>query len=132
MYKSLTKKFEGYLSSSRKDKFTKKDGPLSHFYIKPHILGQAPHPRFSHHTTYLPNKGYLVIYGGRNDEMYETSSQAVLSDINILNVRFMCWCKVAIPKNLRKYNAGPRYGGAMVYDSKNIFKNLFLIPFRHF
>jgi N-acetylneuraminic acid mutarotase len=74
MYKSLTKTFENYLSESRREKFSKKDGLLSHFYIKPHILGQSPHPRFSHHSVFLPNKGYIVIYGGRNDEMYETSS----------------------------------------------------------
>ena len=56
-----------------------KDGPNNQLYIlntsskkwkweEPLVKGKPPLARYGHTMNYFPNKGILIIFGGRNDE----------------------------------------------------------------
>lgn len=58
----------------------------------------------------------MVIYGGRNNEVLEVGMDAVLSDMHVLDLVYLCWCRVESPDSLQRFAAGPRYAGQMVFD----------------
>jgi len=89
---------------------------LSHYWFKLPTLGTPPCPRYSHHMSFLQNKSQLVIYGGKNDEVLEIGMDSVLSDIHILDLVYLCWCRVGTPSTLEKFSGGQRYSGSMIFD----------------
>jgi hypothetical protein len=52
--------------------------------IQPKTKGLYPRSRFGHCCHFWALQNYLVIYGGRNDEIYELSGTCVINDVNIL------------------------------------------------
>ncbi len=62
-------------------------------WIKPGILGPTPPARYGHSMSYIPEKGILVIFGGRNDDFFESDNTSCLDDIWILVLERMQWCE---------------------------------------
>ena len=93
--------------------------------------GPVPCPRYGHTMNYYPNKGILVVFGGRNDENYEMLKTSFLNDIWILWLRDLTWVKW-VPKET-DYDPEPRYlhcstnidGGILVFGglSENNYCN---------
>ena len=90
----------------------------------PETVGNPPCPRFGHTALFLRDKAYYMIYGGRNDGLYETLGKSVLSDIYILKLKSMAWCRV----KLGRYNPGPRYFQLSMYEGKLNFSHLNFRP----
>ena len=109
--KSMTRALENYFLQTTKEAFTKKYGMLSHYWFKLPTLGTPPCPRYSHHASFLQNRSQMVIYGGRNNEVLEVGMDAVLSDMHVLDLVYLCWCRVESPESLQRFGAGPRYAG---------------------
>lgn len=63
-------------------------------FIQPKTKGLKPRSRFGHCCHFWGLQNYLVIYGGRNDEIYELSGTCVLNDVNILELASFSWCTV--------------------------------------
>ena len=59
-------------------------------------MGQAPRPRYDHCAELISSHGNLIIYGGRNYDLFEISGKISLGDIFVLNLNFMVWCNVKI------------------------------------
>ena len=73
-------------------------------FEKVDTIGHPPLPRYGHCMVYYPKKQYLVIYGGRNDTLWENYGSCSMSAVVILNLKYLCWCSVRI------YNGNyPRY-----------------------
>ena len=58
--------------------------------------GKAPKERFSHQMVVLPNKNYIVIQGGRNDEIYAETGYNCFGDINVLDYIKLVWVNVVL------------------------------------
>jgi hypothetical protein len=57
------------------------------FYIEITKLtpdGKPPCPRYQHSTTFIQQ--YLVIYGGRNDDMYQEIRNVALNDLHLYDL----------------------------------------------
>lgn len=48
-------------------------------YTEPSIVGSPPAPRYGHCMEYYPVKRLLVIYGGRNDDMFQFTGNLKLN-----------------------------------------------------
>ena len=71
-------------------------------------IGQKPTGRFGHGMWYMEkydHSGDLIIYGGRNDYIYETFGRCDFRDIWLINTKYFCWTNIKIGKSL----AGTRY-----------------------
>ena len=66
-------------------------------WVVPSTIGNAPEARYGHCMEYFSDIGILVIYGGRNDDLYKQTGSSCLEDIYILNlVDTLSWSKVNI------------------------------------
>lgn len=59
-------------------------------------MGQAPRPRYDHGAEFISSQGNLIIYGGRNYDLFEISGKISMGDIFVLNLNFLVWCNVKI------------------------------------
>ena len=59
-------------------------------------MGQAPRPRYDHCAEFIASQGNLIIYGGRNYDLFEISGKISMGDIFVLNLNFLVWCNVKI------------------------------------
>ena len=57
--------------------------------------GKAPSPRFSHSACMISGR-YLVIYGGRNDKMFNSVGNVALNDLHLLDLKALQWVTVAL------------------------------------
>ena len=64
-------------------------------WLYPSIKGAAPVSRFKHSMLYYAPLNVLVVYGGRNDLLYERQGTFCLQDIRVLNLELMSWCPAA-------------------------------------
>ena len=83
-------------------------------FIIPEVLGYPPEKRYGHTMEHIQEHNMLLIYGGRNDDRYKNFGTAVLSDIHILKLKYMVWCRVKIGLT----DPGPKYHFCSIYDSK--------------
>ena len=69
--------------------------------------GRPPLPRYGHAACFIKN--YLVIHGGRNDEVFSSLKNVALNDLHLYDINQNRWMAVAI------YNAVPvsRWGHKM-------------------
>lgn len=58
----------------------------------PGVKGALPAARFKHTMVHYPALGILIVYGGRNDNLYETQGTFCLKDIRVLSLELMSWC----------------------------------------
>lgn len=77
-------------------------------------VGAPPRARFGHCCHFLKTVHLLVVFGGRNDDIYKItgkiflkffSGSAALDDIVVLNLKYYSWCNVRV----RNINPGPCY-----------------------
>lgn len=60
--------------------------------LAPH--GRPPAPRYGHAATFIQK--YLIIHGGRNDDMYNSIKNVALNDLHMYDINLNAWLTVAI------------------------------------
>ena len=110
---------------------TKEDGGLSNdlwilimgqkpfTWTKANTLGKPPSPRFFHSMDYYEKSNYLIVHGGRNDELSATSA---LDDTYVLDLENLGWVKVELYSNSNNFKVISRYG-----HKSAIFSNKLII-----
>ena len=88
-------------------------------WIKPNLFGKPPSPRCFHSMDFFEKGHYLIIHGGRNDNLSETSA---LDDTFILNLDNLGWIKVELYSNNNDFKVISRYG-----HKSAIFSNKLII-----
>lgn len=86
--------------------------------IQPPTKGLSPRPRFGHCCHYSPLQNYLIIYGGRNDSIYELSGTCVITDVTILDLATFTWSPVT---SLNSHPGGGRYFCASAIRNSQFF-----------
>lgn len=56
--------------------------------------GKPPVPRYGHAACFI--KSYLVIHGGRNDEIFSSMRNVALNDLHLYDINLNQWMAVAI------------------------------------
>ena len=56
-------------------------------------MGVAPTPRYSHSMDYFKQRNIIIIYGGRNDQIFGGSM--ILNEISVLNLANLNWIGVS-------------------------------------
>jgi hypothetical protein len=71
-------------------------------WIKPQIYGNPPSPRYLHSMNFYEEGNFLIIYGGRNDNI----ESSALNDIYLLELQKLEWIKVIVysDANIDVYN----------------------------
>ena len=70
-------------------------------WVFPDVKGISPICRFKHTATFYEPLGLLILFGGRNDSVYESTGSFCLDDIQILNLEYMQWSSV----NMQGHNS---------------------------
>jgi hypothetical protein len=83
---------------------------------KVEAIGVPPLARYGHAMVYYQKRQYLIIYGGRNDELWENYGSCSMSSIFLLNLVYMCWC----PVNVVNYE-NPRYSMSYFLDDSKLY-----------
>jgi len=76
-------------------------------WIKPETKGKPPAPRYFHSMNYYERGNYLIIHGGRNDNVSDSSA---LNDTYLLNLENFEWIGVTLYSNLNNFNVLSRCG----------------------
>lgn len=85
--------------------------------------GKRPLPRYFHSMNFYEKGNFIIIHGGRNDEL---SSSIAFGDTFILSLRNFDWMEVRIYSNQPEFKVVSRCGHSAVIYSNNI---LYLIYF---
>ena len=88
-------------------------------WIKANTLGKPPSPRYFHSMDYYEKANYLIIHGGRNDDLSQTSA---LDDTYVLDLENFGWVKVELYSNTNQFKVISRYG-----HKSAIFSNKLII-----
>ena len=88
-------------------------------WMKPNISGKPPSPRYFHTMDYYEKANYLIVHGGRNDELSTTSA---LDDTFVLDLENLEWVKVELYSNTLDFKVISRYG-----HKSTIFSNKLII-----
>ena len=84
----------------------------------PTIKGTPPAPRYGHSMVFYQTLQLLLIYGGKNETLYEKNREINLNDIKILNLETMSWgvsCSTGVvPKIGRAQHAAVMYRTSML------------------
>jgi hypothetical protein len=83
---------------------------------KVEAIGVPPLARYGHAMVYYYKRQSLIIYGGRNDELWENYGSCSMSSIFLLNLVYMCWCTV----KLVNYE-NPRYSMSYFLDDSKLY-----------
>ena len=86
---------------------------------KVNTLGKPPSPRYFHSMDFYEKANYLIIHGGRNDDLSSTSA---LDDTFVLDLDNFGWVKVELYSNTNDFKVISRYG-----HKSTIFSNKLII-----
>ena len=86
---------------------------------KVNTFGISPSPRYFHSMNFFEKGNYLIIHGGRNDNLSETSA---LNDTFVFDLENLEWIKVELYSNIKDFKAISRYG-----HKSTIFSNKLII-----
>ena len=88
-------------------------------WVQPVTGGKPPSPRYFHSMNYYEKGGFIIIHGGRNDEM---SDSFALNDTFILDLENFNWMKIELYNNeLSNFNVFSRCGHqSVIYSNKLI------------
>ena len=89
------------------------------YWKKIKTKGIPPCPRYLHSMDYFEKSNFLIIHGGRNDNMSITSA---LDDTFILDLSNFVWVKIKLYSNIPNFKVFSRYG----HQSK-VFSNKLII-----
>lgn len=94
-------------------------------WVKPETKGKRPPARYAHSADFIAKKNILIIFGGRNDEEYETTGSFCMNDIWILSIETLEWTEWKKPDTPER-GPEPRYAHAtaVLEDSVLIFGGL--------
>ena len=76
-------------------------------WIKIDTKGNPPSPRYFHSMNYYEKSKYIIIHGGRNDNL---SSSSGLNDTFILDLLYFNWFKVQLYSNIHGFQIISRFG----------------------
>ena len=88
-------------------------------WMKVNTLGKPPSPRYFHSMDYYEKGNYLIIHGGRNDNLSATSA---LNDTFVLDLENLGWVNVELYNNSNSFKVISRYG-----HKSTIFSNKLII-----
>ena len=88
-------------------------------WIKPETKGIQPSPRYYHSMNYYEKSNYIIIHGGRNDNL---SSCCALDDTFILELVNLNWIKIKLYSNNDNFKVISRFG-----HNSSIFSNKLII-----
>jgi len=87
-------------------------------WVKADTKGIQPSPRYYHSMNFFEKSRYIIIHGGRNDEL---SSTAALNDTFILELTYLNWIKVSLYSNIENFEVIPRFGhNSFIFSNKLI------------
>ncbi len=88
-------------------------------WIKPETKGIQPSPRYYHSMNFYEKSRYIIIHGGRNDDL---SSSCALNDTFILELTNLNWMKVNLYSTVKNFHVISRFG-----HNSSIFANKLII-----
>ena len=88
-------------------------------WMKVNTLGKPPSPRYFHTMDYYEKGNYLIVHGGRNDDLSATSA---LNDTFVLDLENLGWVKIELYNNSNNFKVISRYG-----HKSTIFSNKLII-----
>ena len=87
-------------------------------WIKAETKGIQPLPRYYHSMNYFEKLGYIIIHGGRNDDL---STSSAINDTFILELINLNWIKVNLYSNIKDFKIISRFGhNSSIYENKLI------------
>ena len=87
-------------------------------WVRAETKGIQPSPRYYHSMNFYEKSRYIIIHGGRNDEI---SSTAALNDTFILELTYLNWIKVNLYSNTQNFEVIPRFGhNSFIFSNKLI------------
>ena len=87
-------------------------------WIKPETKGIQPSPRYYHSMNFYEKSKYIIIHGGRNDNL---SSSCALDDTFILELVNLNWIKIKLYSNNDNFKVISRFGhNSSIFDNKLI------------
>ena len=87
-------------------------------WIKPETRGIQPSPRYYHSMNFFEKSRYIIIHGGRNDDL---SSSCALDDTFILELVNLNWIKIKLYSNNSDFKVISRFGhNSSIYGNKLI------------
>ena len=81
--------------------------------------GTPPSPRYFHTMDFFEKSNYLVIHGGKNDNISSTSA---LDDTFVLDLENFEWVKIILYSNIQDFKVISRYG-----HKSTLFSNKLII-----
>jgi hypothetical protein len=87
-------------------------------WVQPLTKGKTPTPRYFHSMSFYEKGNFLIIHGGRNDLMSESSA---LNDTYIFDLENFDWLKVELYSEIRGFKVLNRCGHqSVIYSNKLI------------
>ena len=87
-------------------------------WIKPETKGIQPSPRYYHSMNFYEKSRYIIIHGGRNDNL---NSSCALDDTFILELVNLNWIKIKLYSNNDNFKVISRFGhNSSIFDNKLI------------
>ena len=87
-------------------------------WVQPQTKGKPPSPRYFHSMSFYERGNFLIIHGGRNDAMSESSA---LNDTYVFDLENFDWFKVELYSEMRGFKILNRCGHqSVVYSNKLI------------
>ena len=69
-------------------------------WIYPSIKGQPPLGRYNHSMIYYESIRSILIYGGKNENLYHSTQNVCFNDIAIINLESMVWSAASCVGNV--------------------------------
>ena len=86
-------------------------------WVQPQTKGKPPSPRFFHSMSFYERGNFLIIHGGRNDAMSESSA---LNDTYIFDLENFDWLKVELYSEIKGFKVLNRCGHQSVVFSNKL------------
>ena len=87
-------------------------------WVQPQTKGKPPSPRYFHSMSFYERGNFLIIHGGRNDAMSESSA---LNDTYVFDLDIFDWLKVELYSEIKGFKVLNRCGHqSVVYSNKLI------------
>jgi N-acetylneuraminic acid mutarotase len=87
-------------------------------WVQPQTKGKPPSPRYFHSMSFYERGNFIIIHGGRNDAMSESSA---LNDTYVFDLENFDWLKVELYNELKGFKVLNRCGHqSIVYSNKLI------------
>ena len=87
-------------------------------WVLPETKGKPPRPRYNHSMSFYERGNFLIIHGGRNDNMSETCA---FDDTFVFDLEYMEWYSIELYSQLSEFKVLSRCGHqSVIYNNKLI------------